>query len=288
MFHHILVGLDGSEYSETALQYALALAKERGATLHGVHVIDIVQVESPLLHDLAGAIGAAPLHNLTTLMRQNLELRGQQLLTQFTQVCEEEGIPCVEHLVTGVVPTEITRLATEVDLVVLGRGGVHTRLSKALLGSAVGSVVRSGSTPTLVTPAQYAEIRRPLLATDGSMYAMAALSAAIAFAEHLHIPLSVVHCSTMAQSAEPFLEAVQKQLTDRGITCNVDICQGNAHEDLLQYIGDHGHDLVVMGAFGHRRIVEWILGSTTQYLLRTSPVPLVLCHERRTREEAAA
>jgi nucleotide-binding universal stress UspA family protein len=33
-----------------------------------------------------------------------------------------------------------------------------------------------------------------------------------------------------------------------------------------------------MGAFGHRRIVEWILGSTTQYLLRTSPVPLILCH----------
>jgi nucleotide-binding universal stress UspA family protein len=288
MFNHILVGLDGSEYSDTALRYALTLAKQCGATLHGVHVVDIVQVESPLLHDLAGAIGAAPLHNLTTLMRQNLELRGQQLLTQCRQECDSQGIPCVEHLVTGVVPTEIARLAPEVDLVVLGRGGLHTRLSKALLGSAVGNVIRTGITPTMVTPAQYAEMRRPVLATDGSSSAMAALSAAMTFAEHLRVPLSVVHCSTTATSGTAFLEAVQEQLTARGITCSVNICQGNAHEDLLQYIRDHGHDLVIMGAFGHRRIVEWLLGSTTQYLLRTSPVPLVLCHAQEPREAPVA
>ena len=82
MFDHILVGLDGSEYSETVLQYALALAKQSGVTLHGVHVVDIVEVENPLLHDLAEVIGAAPSHNLTTLMRQHLELRGQQILIE--------------------------------------------------------------------------------------------------------------------------------------------------------------------------------------------------------------
>jgi nucleotide-binding universal stress UspA family protein len=65
---------------------------------------------------------------------------------------------------------------------------------------------------------------------------------------------------------------------DAGIACEVDICRGNAHEDLVRYVEDHGHDLLFMGAFGHRRIVEWILGSTTQYLLRRSPVPLILCH----------
>ncbi|WP_089717098.1 universal stress protein [Candidatus Entotheonella palauensis] len=63
------------------------------------------------------------------------------------------------------------------------------------------------------------------------------------------------------------------------IDCQVEICQGNAHEDLVEYVREKGHDLLFMEAFGNRRLVEWILGSTTQYLLRTSPVPLVLCHE---------
>src|SRR5215510_7891028 len=64
MIRQILVGIDGSEYSDSALQYGCYLAKAFQATVHGVHVVDIVQVESPVLYDLAGAIGAAPQFNL--------------------------------------------------------------------------------------------------------------------------------------------------------------------------------------------------------------------------------
>lgn len=278
MIQQLLVGLDGSEYSDTALQHGIALAKACQATLHGVHVVDIVQVESPLLHDLAGAIGAAPQHHLTTLMRENLEYRGQFLLTQFRQSCEAEGVACAEHLVTGVVAAEITRIAHEVDLVLIGRGGVHTGLSKALLGSTAESVVRSGSRPTMVTTQHYSDIRKPLLATDGSQAAMAALAMAIVFTQQLQLPLSVVYCTATTEHPE-FLDGIQRQVTDRGIACEVDMWQGNAHEDLMQYVRERGHDVLFMGAFGHRRIVEWLLGSTTQYALRTSPIPLVLCHE---------
>ncbi len=278
MIQQILVGLDGSDYSDIALQHGIALAKTCQAALHGLHVVDIVQVKSPLLHDLAGATGAAPQLNLTTRMRENLEFRGQQILTQFRQTCEAESVACTSHLLTGVVPTEITRMAHEVDLVLVGRGGIHTRLSKAILGSAIESVVRSGAAPTMVTPEDYRDIRKPLLATDGSQSAMAALSTAIAFTLQLELPLSVVHCAPADTSHHEFLDAIRGQVTDSGVTCEIDICQGNAHEDLGRYVRDQGYDLLFMGAFGHRRIVEWILGSTTQYMLRTSPVPLVLCH----------
>jgi len=278
MFQNILVGLDGSEYGDIALQYGIALAKAYHATLHGVHVVDIVQVESPLLHDLAGAIGAAPQHHLTSLMRDNLEYRGTYLLDQFRQACEAGGVACAEHLTTGVIATEITRLAHEVDLVLLGRGGVHTGLSKAFLGSTVEAVVRTGATPTMVTTGQYRDIRKPLLATDGSPCAMAALSTALAFAQQLQLPLSVVYCASAPTDHPEFLDAIGSLASERSIACDIDVYQGNAHEDLMRYTREQGHDLLFMGAFGHRRIVEWLLGSTTQYALRTAPVPLVLCH----------
>ncbi len=277
MIQRILVGLDGSDDGEIALQYGTALAKTSQATLHGLHVVDIVQVESPLLHDLAGAIGAAPQLNLTTLMRENLEYRGEQLLAQFREACDAEGVAHVEHLVTGVVPTEIVRMAHEADLVLVGRGGMHTGLSKAIVGTTVESVVRASSKPTMVTVRPYRGIRKPLLATDGSRAARMALSTAMLFARQLALPLAVVHCTTTGTGDHKFLDAVERQVTDGGIACQVEVFQGNAYEDLLHYVHDQGHDLVFMGAFGHRRIVEWLLGSTTQYMLRTSPVPLVLC-----------
>ena len=278
MIQQILVGIDGSEYSDTALQYGCYLAKAFQATVHGVHVVDIVQVESPLLYDLAGAIGAAPQLNLTTLMRQNLEVRGQQLLAQCRQVCEAEQVPSVAHLVTGVVPTEILRVAQGMDLILVGRGGLHIGLSKALLGSAVETVVRRSSTPTFVTPARFAPPRKALLATDGSPSAMAALEIAAACASTLALPLHVVHGTAIATCGQQVLDEAQARLTAVGVSYQGELYVGNAHEDLVRYITEREYDLLFMGAFGHQRIVEWVLGSTTQYVLRTCPAPVVLCH----------
>jgi nucleotide-binding universal stress UspA family protein len=277
MVQHILLGIDGSTYSETALQHGIYLAKKFQATLHGLYVVDIVQVESPVFHDLSGAIGAAPLFNLTAQMRQNLELRGQQLLTQFRELCEAQQIPYVEHLVTGVVPTEIIHAAAEADLILLGRGGMHTRLSKALLGSAVETVVRRSAKPTMVTPEPYGEVCKPVLATDGSPSATVALHMAAMFVKTLELPLQVVHCTSDAETGQQCLEEARTLLRAEGITCSLELCRGNAHENLVHYIRDRGHDVLFMGAFGRKRVVEWVLGSTTQYLLRTCPGTLVLC-----------
>jgi nucleotide-binding universal stress UspA family protein len=287
MIQHILVGLDGSEYSDTALQHGLFLAKTFQATLHGLHVVDIVQVESPVLHDLSGAVGVAPLFNLTAQMRQNLEFRGRQLLAQFRQTCEAAQVACVEHLATGVVPTEIIRAAADVDLILLGRGGLHTRLSKALLGSAVETVVRRGAKPTMVTPLHYDQMRKPLLATDGSPSAMAALYIAATLVKPLKLPLQVVHCILTAEAGQQVLEDAHARLAAEGVACTTDVCLGNTPEDLVHYMRHHEYDMLFMGAFGRKRMVEWVLGSTTQYVLRTCPGSLMLCHAAQPTESSS-
>jgi nucleotide-binding universal stress UspA family protein len=45
-------------------------------------------------------------------------------------------------------------------------------------------------------------------------------------------------------------------------------------EELLGMLEPGGHDLVFLGAHGHRRIVELVLGSTSQYVARRSTVPV--------------
>ena len=285
MIKQILVCLDGSDYGEAALQYGIALAKQFQATLHGLHVVDIVQIESPLLHDLVGATGATPYFNLTAKMRENLELWGQQVLAQFGQACESAAVPYVEHLVTGVVPTEIIHQTAEVDLILLGRGGLHTELSKAILGSAMETVARRATKPTMVVPQRYQDIRKPLVATDASPLAEAALRTAALFASALNVPLHVVHCSSTHEAGEQPMAQTQALLKREGIAGSVACCQGNSREDLLQYMHDNGYDALFIGAFGHHRMVEWILGSTTQYLLRSCPDPLILCHKTENKQE---
>jgi nucleotide-binding universal stress UspA family protein len=47
---------------------------------------------------------------------------------------------------------------------------------------------------------------------------------------------------------------------------------------LLSHAADSGADLIVMGAYGHSRLREFILGGVTQSMLRSMTVPVLMSH----------
>lgn len=53
---------------------------------------------------------------------------------------------------------------------------------------------------------------------------------------------------------------------------------GDVAEVLRRRAIESRADLIVMGAFKHSRLREWLLGGVTQSMLKSSPVPLLLSH----------
>ena len=51
---------------------------------------------------------------------------------------------------------------------------------------------------------------------------------------------------------------------------------GNAPERIANFIRERDHDLLFIGAYGHSRIIEMVLGSTTEYVLRNADCPVFL------------
>ncbi|MBI2091083.1 MAG: universal stress protein, partial [Deltaproteobacteria bacterium] len=47
-------------------------------------------------------------------------------------------------------------------------------------------------------------------------------------------------------------------------------------QKIIDYLVNLSYDLLFIGAYGHRRIIEMVLGSTTEYVLRKSPCPVFL------------
>src|ERR1043165_5829762 len=80
MVKTILVGLDGSEHAQTACRYAVWLGERFGATVIGLHVVDIVSIEGSFFHDISGSLGFEPYFDLSTKMREALNDRGALLL----------------------------------------------------------------------------------------------------------------------------------------------------------------------------------------------------------------
>ena len=66
-----------------------------------------------------------------------------------------------------------------------------------------------------------------------------------------------------------------------GVKVEFDIIEANDRDigDVFtDYVRSEKLDLLVMGAFGHSRVRDFVLGGATKSMLRQPPVPLLLSH----------
>jgi universal stress protein A len=138
---HFLVPVDFSEYSDRALDYAIAWAQQLQARLTLLHII----------HDVM-PIGVGDMASgLPTSYLQDLEADAKQEMERYRQRVQEAGLEVdmvVEHGVPfqGIVDAARDR---QVDLIVAGTHG-RTGLQHVLLGSVAEKVVRLAPCPVLV------------------------------------------------------------------------------------------------------------------------------------------
>jgi len=142
LFSRILVGLDGSDYSLRALDFAIDLAKKYQSQLVLVHVVmrQIYTINPPEAGILAG----------TAIVRE-LETEGKTILTQGEEKVKAQGLPVEARLRQGVPAEELLRAAADekADLMVLGSRGL-SQVRAFLLGSVSDKVSHHAKCPTLI------------------------------------------------------------------------------------------------------------------------------------------
>ncbi|WKZ33095.1 MAG: universal stress protein [Thermodesulfobacteriota bacterium] len=275
MIKTILVPQDGSVYGKSALDYSMWLSSKFGAGLVGMNVVDVVSLEGPFLHDISGSLGFEPFMNFSTRMREALEARGKTILSAFEDTCKENGTQCETQISFGVVANEIVDKAKVADLVVIGRRGVNARFEYGLLGSTTESVLRRSPKPVLIVPERFSEPKKPLLAYDGSPNASRAMHSAAEWAKTLDLSLTVLTVSS-SEEEDPLLNDARTYLKPYGIEASFIHRKGDAPIIIENYYKDNGHDLLFMGTSHHSRLVEMVLGSTTEHVMRTVMGPFFL------------
>jgi nucleotide-binding universal stress UspA family protein len=141
-------------------------------------------------------------------------------------------------------------------------------------------VVRSGK-PILAVPEKatgFAAAGRAMIAWDGSVQCDAALQAALPLLR-LASEVSLVEIDDgsidiPAEEAAAFLSRhdVHAEIV------RTKIHEGGVGGTLLRQVDERQTDYLVMGAFGHSRVSEALLGGVTRMMLTRSPVPLFLAH----------
>ena len=177
----------------------------------------------------------------------------------------------------GIVANEIVERARTADLVVIGRRGLNERFSTGLLGGTAESVTRRCPKPVFIAPLTFRECARPLLAYDGSTRAASVMQQAAEFCATLGLPLTVLTVNRDEEQGRRVLNEASSYLQPYDVRAQFELQQtGNAPERIANFIRERDHDLLFIGAYGHSRIIEMVIGSTTEYVLRNVDCPVFL------------
>ncbi|EDX83637.1 universal stress protein family [Synechococcus sp. PCC 7335] len=283
----ILLCSDGSAFADSIYRYGAWFARQFQAKVKVLFVTDIRGQKVASTGNLSGSIGLGAseqlLNELVNLEYEKAKLNNQRarlILQNASQVLEAEGLAEVELInQTGFLVDCFHNFEADADIVVLGKRGEAAEFASGHLGANVDRIVRSSSKPCLVTPQTFAPIKRLLVAYDGSPTSQRILAFMTANAsgfKHVAIHLLTVAKSDSETQRSQTLAKAKQQLQQAGLTLETSLLVGNPEKVIAQYIEQHQINLLVMGAYGHRRIRHLVIGSTTVQLLRSSQTAVLL------------
>lgn len=278
MYENILLCTDGSPAAGVAGDYAISLAKKLGARMHVLYITDIRLLEGPWMSDLSGAVGAQPYLGLVSQLQQFQRDKAAVILASASKRCRDAPVACDTAHETGSLVHVMLDYERRADLVVLGQRGEHAQWSGGMLGSSVERMVRASVKPCLVTPEKFQPVKHMLIAYDGSLESGKALHAGIDLAMALGTEVTIITvCQQEAEeAASKTLNEAIRQAQDHGLKAHAQLVHGNAEVEILAHCEKVGATLIVMGAYGHTRIRELIVGSTTSHVMRKAMVPVLL------------
>jgi nucleotide-binding universal stress UspA family protein len=169
------------------------------------------------------------------------------------------------------------------DLVVLGRPYGEDRGAEA--EPIVEAALFEGHAPVLVVPDDVEPVSAPkniLVAWNQSVEAMRAIRRALPFMMSADI-VRIVVIDPPAHGPERSDPGgmLSQMLARHGVTCEIDVLSKtmNRVSDLLiRHAVDTSSDLMVMGAYGHSRFREAILGGATRNMLEQASIPVFMAH----------
>jgi nucleotide-binding universal stress UspA family protein len=274
----ILIPSDFSDTSESALTYAVELAKYLSASLVLLHV-EPIPVMSP-------EMGLSMYPSLQDMRQDSLD--ALQNLAGKIKISHAFSAPIEYHSEAGNTPDVILEHAEKlaVDLVVMGISGHGSQFIKNLVGSAAVDVSKKIAVPLVIVPpgAMFKKVQNIAYACDFSRHleSSGSLIKVKYLATLFDARLDVVHIvpegHAMSTEETAIGNFVERSLENSPHKTHV-ITDSNAGKGLLHFVQQHQTDMIIVEPKKHSFFHKLFSAGTTSELVFNSPVPVLTIHE---------
>ncbi len=249
LIQDILVPIDGKEGGWFALQQAKVIAERENASLRAIHILE----------------------------NRSQHQKTNKLQETFDHLLSDASFPHDLVIVQGNIADTICERSQYIDLVVMNVRYPPGPLPLDRLSSGFRELVQRCPRPILATPQVVSPLSAGLLAFDGSPKAQEALYLAVYFAKKWAISLTVLSVDEKASQAQKYLNIARKHLTYRKVNAEYIHRSGPVSQAILSTASARGCDFIILGGYGYVPVVQVLLGSVVDELLRQSPMPLLIC-----------
>lgn len=297
MYTSILVPLDGSQFGESALPAAVALAKRSGARLHLVYVRG------------SAADGSTGLPGLAMAWGPEAERAARAYLDGVAERTSDDlGESVSFALLDGAVAESVCAYArtNAVSLIVMSTHG-RRGLSRAWLGSVAAGIIREALAPVLLVrprkggarPGATLRIRRILVPLDGSRLSERIVAPAAVLGKLAGAAVTLVHViepvfrlgeAVMVPAAEfdreahdrqrseaqAYLDRVAARVRGEGLDAETEVVTGEAIHCLMDTARAKGADLIAIATHGRTGWQRLAFGSVADKIVRTSTLPALV------------
>jgi nucleotide-binding universal stress UspA family protein len=276
---HILVHLDRRRPAASRAELALTLARAHDAHLTGLFVVGSPSLPPSIL-------GLLPERTLAEA-RTALTAEGETALREFLDKARAAGVRAdsrLQHAQAPDSPGVVALNARYSDIAILGQPEPETAttfdwdiLEQTIFASGrpVVIVPYIGGRPTIG--------ERVVVAWDTSREATRALNDAMPILEKakaVTVVMANPRPGGLGHGPEPGAD-IGLYLARHGVKVEIyrsevrDIAVGEA---ILSILADRSADLLVMGAYAHSHLREFLLGGVTRVMLRSMTVPVLMSH----------
>jgi nucleotide-binding universal stress UspA family protein len=282
---NLLLSTDGSEFSEGAVREAINLAKVCSSRLFAMSVVET----NPEYETIA-----------PQLVEKEIE-KARGYLEAVRERASKENVNCEIIVHQGedsyqyIVDEAAKRRA---EMIIMGRRG-RTGLKRLMMGSVTAKVIGHAPCNVLVVPrAAKVELRRILVATDGSRYGEAAVVEAIGIAKRCGAgltvvsvvpseassPFDIVHSEMQRglisekeqKAAESTIRNVKDIADKEGLSIEGFILEGRPYEAIINEANEKKADLIVLGSHGRTGLEKLLMGSVTERVIGLSPCAVLV------------
>jgi nucleotide-binding universal stress UspA family protein len=277
----ILAVLEGGPSSETSLRAAFALAGQWGGHVTALCVRPDPRDAAYLVTD---TVSGRVVEDVLRAIERDAETRAAEARGLFDRVLAEAGLAGAKHkptaaleIVVGAEAEVVAGFGRTADLIVVPRAQRETQSEIALEAA-----LFSSGRPVLVTPAEPAAqlAERVVVLWNDTVEAARAATAAMPFLARAG-GIEIVLVKEDGDDAQASAGRLAANLLRHGVAAAVTALDAGSKpvmEVIAGFLAKREPSLVVMGAYGHSRLREFVLGGVTRHMLAAPGPALLMAH----------